>query len=92
MQYYESEFQNDPASFEYYIKLMAIEPFVHSEISDVLGWAIQPIDKSKKVYFSEWVETKTHDEIILGKLETLRNELTEYSKTKIVKDESSNIE
>lgn len=80
-QYYETEFQNDPKRFLYYITLMKVEPFVHDTKSDVLSWEnVKPEDKDAKVYYQEWVETLSMNDVVMmsNDVEKLRGLLKEY--------------
>ena len=84
-QFYESEFQNDPYSFEYYSRLIALEPFVHNTVDEVNGWAFaSDSDKQAKIYFQQWLDTKSKADIVSTDIEKLRQELKVYAAAQLV--------
>lgn len=87
-QYYESEFVNDPYSFDYYAKLIRVEPFVHDTTQDVLGWAfVSDQDKAAKVYFQQWLDTVSKSEVLTTDVSKLRESLRAYAAQYITKTE-----
>ena len=84
-QFYESVFQNDPYSFEYYSRLIALEPFVHNTVDEVNGWAFaSDSDKQAKIYFQQWLDTKSKADIVSTDIEKLRQELKVYAAAQLV--------
>ena len=84
-QYYESEFQNDPYSFEYYSRLIALEPFVHNTVDEVNSWPFAAnSDKQAKIYFQQWLDTKSKADIVSTDIEKLRQELKVYAAAQLV--------
>lgn len=64
------------------IKLINVEPFVHSTIIQVQAMNISKNDYICKVYFSEWLATKTDDYLFVSNEETLRKDLLTFAQTK----------
>ena len=85
-QYYESEYQRNELVQKYYLKLIRLEPFVHSTVEEVISMPISGIDKNMKIYFSDWIKTKMVNEIVDTDLEKLKTQLKEYSQTKILEN------
>lgn len=82
-QYVESEFRENDTMFQYELRKIKLEPFVHWDIETVRGsQIISQEDKAMKEYFNEWVNTLTIKEIVTQTMEELRNELKEYSLNK----------
>jgi len=88
IEFYQSEFHNDSVELAYQIKLIKIEPFVHSTDKEILGAKIEQEDYLKKIYFPEWLKTITRDAILFGDDTKLNSQLIEYVKPKIQKNET----
>lgn len=82
-QYLESEFRENEQLFVYEIKKVKLEPFVHWDILTVKDLGVGQDDYSKKLYFSDWIQTKTIKEVIDGDINKLNEELTAFSKEKM---------
>lgn len=83
-QFLESEFRENEMAFTYEMKKVKLEPFVHWDITVVKGLGVADIDYKKKLYFSDWIQTKTVKEVIDGDLKTLDQELTDFANTKVI--------
>lgn len=81
-QFLESEFRENEMAFTYEIKKVKLEPFVHWDIVTVKGLGVSDVDYKKKLYFSDWIQTKTIKEIIEGDIKKLNENLTLFVNTK----------
>jgi len=84
LQFLESEFKENEHMFIYEKKKVILEPFVHWDIVTVQGLNVDEIDYKKKLYFSDWVQTKKVNEVIKTDLQTLDNQLTAFVNNKNV--------
>lgn len=93
-QYIESEFKDNEVMFNYEIRKIKLEPFIHWDIEIVRSSInISNEDKAKKEYFNEWINTLEIKDIITSKMDDLRNMLTEYSLNKLKNnDQSKNLQ
>jgi len=82
-QYYQSQFESDSTSMLMYIKLLKIEPFVHSTDVEIQGLNVNQIDYYKKIYFNEWVKTLKQENILVKDFTELDAELTVFAQTKV---------
>jgi len=80
LQFYESEFKSQPMRYQVFEKLIYVEPFVHIKMEDIDGLPVEPQEKLKKYYFSEWLGTMEEGEILMTDTEKLRISLTDYVK------------
>lgn len=86
-QFLESEFRENEQLFIYETKKIKLEPFVHWDITTVQKLNVTDIDYQKKLYFSEWIQTKAVNDVISTQIENLEKEFTEFVKTKTIKQE-----
>lgn len=77
-QYYQGQFANDSMRLSYYVKLMKLEPWVHLTLGEIPELYKATEDYTKKVYFSEWVNSMKVDDIIMLDLTKLNKKLTEF--------------
>ena len=92
-QYIESEFKENDIMFQYELRKIKLEPFVHWDIETVRGSSvISNDDKAMKEYFNEWVNTLSIKDIISKTMDELRNKLKEYSLNKINNEQSKNVQ
>lgn len=83
LDYYESEYRNDYQNRTRVIKLMAVEPFVHQSVKEVIDSNfIQEDEKQKKLYFSEWENSLLPNYIINSTVEELKSKLNEFIESK----------
>jgi hypothetical protein len=82
-EYYETKYTGDPISLDIAKKLMSIEPFIHDSIGVVTTFPVTDLEKQRKVYYQDWLATKTDAELFQTDKEALDNELTEYTKGKV---------
>jgi len=82
-QYLESEFRENEQLFVYEVKKVKLEPFVHWDILSVQKLNVAPTDYNKKLYFSDWIQTKSIKDVIDGDIIKLNEELTVFSKEKM---------
>jgi hypothetical protein len=80
--YFHSVYQSDPVQLVVRIKLMHLEPFVHMNISNVLAINPSKVDYYSKVYFSEWLQTKTFDQLFVTAEIVLKNDLIAFAQSK----------
>ncbi len=85
-QFLESEFRENEQLFIYESKKMKLEPFVHWDVLTVQNLNVAEIDYKKKLYFSDWIQTKEVNDVIKTSLEELEIEFTKF-----VKDKSLNV-
>jgi hypothetical protein len=78
-QYYESEYQRNELFQAYYLKLIKIEPFVHSSVEEVVAMPISDDDKLAKIYFSDWLKTVMMNEVVDKPIENLKNDLGAFA-------------
>lgn len=76
-------YATDPSKLAVELKLVNVEPFVHSTVSEVKGMNPAKIDYFAKVYFSEWLQLQDFNSLLVKKEEQLRTELNAYALTKI---------
>jgi hypothetical protein len=81
-EYYIYKYANDSWELQRYLKLMAVEPFVHYTATQVLSLRVSETDYLKKIYFNEWLTTLQVNDIVLRSLDDLRASLEEYALTK----------
>ena len=80
-QYIESEYRENETMYIVEMKKVKLEPFVHWSIKLVReSQTISDEDKQRKEFFSEWLSTKTVEEIYSTKIEDLRTQLADYAK------------
>jgi hypothetical protein len=82
-QYIESEFKENDVMYNYELRKINLEPFVHWEIGTVRGSeTISFNDKLTKEYFNEWINTLSIKDVTTKNMEELRKLLLEYSLNK----------
>jgi hypothetical protein len=83
LDYYESKYKNDYQNRNRCIKLMAVEPFVHLSLLDVLNNnSIGQDQKNNKLYYSEWENQLQTNDVINSSVEELKKNLNEFIKSK----------
>jgi len=82
MQFYQTEYSNDPESMAIALKSIKLEPFIHKTDEEVNSLPIFDKDKSKKFYFNEWFKMLTPSDIIQKDSKILEKEFETYLKTK----------
>jgi hypothetical protein len=95
LQYLESEYRENETMYMVELKKVKLEPFIHWSIQTVRSSeTISDTDKIKKEFFSEWIQTKTIDEIYSTDTEDLRKQLDKYaqSKLKMIKDGTKKVQ
>lgn len=82
-QYVESEYRENETMYIVEMKKVKLEPFVHWSMKLVReSQTISDEDKQRKEFFSEWLSTKSVEEIYSTKIEELRTQLADYAKGK----------
>lgn len=77
--YFEAEYQNDPIGLANRKKLANIEPFPSLSVGEVAKMEfLAPIEKAKKAYYTQWVNTLQDAEIVFLNEEQLRQRLDLY--------------
>jgi len=84
MEYYQTKYTNDSFEMQKYIKLMALEPFVHYTVQQVQTMNLSDEDYLKKVYFNEWVMQLQQNDLVVNPVQALSQKLTEYVSDKKV--------
>jgi hypothetical protein len=91
-EYLQSKFENHSIELQKQLKLMDIEPFLHLSAIQVQTLQIANIDKTKKLYFEDFVRTLTDNELIFSKADVLKGRLEEFVKEKDAVISEQNIE
>lgn len=81
-QFIESEFRENEQMFIYEMKKVKLEPFVHWDILTVQKLGVNQIDYFKKLYFSDWIQTKELKYVIQTDINVLNEELTVFATEK----------
>jgi hypothetical protein len=71
---------------------MEVEPFVHLTVIQVQTLQVANIDKTKKLYFEDFIRTLTDNELIFSKADVLKERLGEFVKEKDAVISKQNIE
>lgn len=87
--YYHSLYNTNPNKLAIMIKLIDVEPFVHSTIQQVQATNISKQDYMMKVYFSEWLASKTDDYLFVTNEEALRADLLTFATAKALEVENN---
>lgn len=82
--YTHSMYESDPVMLAVELKMIKIEPFVHSTILEVQQSSPVYEDYIAKLYFSEWKEQQDFDFLLSKKEVDLRTSLYEYAKLKAI--------
>jgi hypothetical protein len=77
-QFYLTEFANNEKHAEFYLKLMYVEPYVHSTYAEVKSLPVSDTVKDRKLYFAEWSKTLDFIEVNDKTEEQLISMLDEY--------------
>lgn len=80
--YTHSMYASDPAKLSVELKMVNIEPFVHSTIAQVQANNPAGIDYVAKLYFSEWKQSQFFDYLVATDEKTLKASLLEYATDK----------
>jgi hypothetical protein len=80
--YYESRYEGSPMDLQKADMLMRVEPWTHMTIQQVEGFTTTEVDKAAKIYFSEWISTKTDMDIVMSTPEELKTDLLAYAQAK----------
>ncbi len=81
-QFVESEFRENEQAYAYEMKKINLEPFIHWNVLDVQTLNVASLDYKKKLYFNDWVKTKSVKEIVETDLTVLNTELDKYATDK----------
>lgn len=80
--YYESKYFGNPLALQKALKQMRVEPWVHLTLRETQAITAVDIDKTCKMYFSEWASTLNDMDWIITTEDALRKQLIEYCKAK----------
>jgi len=90
LRYIEAEYQNDPLQLIKKKKLYKVEPFPTTSTEKVLTMEfISDTDKLRKLYFSEWSNTLTDEQLMFNTEEQLKENLTAFINNKNLKNEQA---
>lgn len=81
-QYYETEYQANDLVRDYYLKLIQVDPLPHNTIQEVIDMNVPEDFKDKKLYFNDYIHTKTMVEIIDRPLDVIEQDFSEFINTK----------
>jgi hypothetical protein len=76
--YYNALYANDDYNRVVSLKLMYVEPFVHNDLSEVVGWNIAGELIAKKLYYNDWVSQLDKDSVLTKTIPELQAELTAF--------------
>lgn len=82
VEYIETKYNGDPINMNVQMKLMVVEPFVHSTVEQVKSFGPDDQDLKAKIYFGEWLSTKSSMEILATDIKKLRDDLYSYANGK----------
>jgi hypothetical protein len=87
--YIHSAYCTDPSQLAVELKMINVEPFVHSTVAQVQAGNPAKIDYLAKLYFSEWRQLQTFDYLLATNEVTLRASLVTYAteKQKLIPEE-----
>lgn len=88
-QYYHSLYAHDPYNLLIHLKLIKIEPYVHNTITEVAGWNLPLGQFKRKLYYNDWLNTITKEELINKTVEQLIESLNIYVESKQINNEQS---
>jgi hypothetical protein len=83
-QFLESEFRENKTMFIVEQKKSKLEPFVHWDVVTVQQLNVSEGDYKKKLYFSDWIQTKTSKEIFDTSIEDLDKDFETFIKDKVI--------
>jgi hypothetical protein len=79
IQYWQSELRDDALGMAYQMLMMQVEPFVHMTVQQVLDSDLIPAeDKMMKLYFSDWTDTLSRDDLMAMQPGQIREKLRQY--------------
>lgn len=82
VQVYQTMYENQPLQLAKMTKLMHIEPFLHMTPEQVNDLNVPRDDYLAKIYFAEWAESLSEQDIVFTSNEALKTQLITYIKTK----------
>lgn len=88
--YLQARYSSNNLELEKYLKLARVEPYKHYLLAD-LGRAPSEI-ANKKLFYADWIQTKTDAEIIITPVETLREDFEEYCEERMEKVKEATVE
>lgn len=88
--YIHSAYCTDPSQLAVELKMINVEPFVHSTVAQVQASNPAEIDYISKLYFSEWRQLQTFDYLLATPEQGLRDSLMAYAteKEKLLPEEA----
>ena len=78
-EFYDGKYMSDAIALATAKKLMYVEPFVHMTTKQVKDLGVDEADFKAKLYFSEWLSTKTEAQIVTATVEALKQDLYSYT-------------
>lgn len=81
--YYNSLYKNDNFKLVIFTKLIHIEPFPHNTIKEVKDLRVPVLDYMMKIYYNDWLNEVTEDEIFATDTKVLKDKLKDFTLTKI---------
>jgi hypothetical protein len=86
LEYYEAKHSTDPVKLAICNKMMKVEPFVHSTVTEIETWPVTSFEKLRKTYFAEWRSIKTDSELLGLDVMQLKDDLSQFTIEKIAED------
>lgn len=87
LEYYAVKYSEDPVTLNNMEKLMKVEPFLHFDTSELKALGATPEDYMQKLYYGEWLATKSSADILIMAVPELKADLIKFSATKVIKVE-----
>ncbi|MBP7398175.1 MAG: hypothetical protein KA954_01220 [Chitinophagales bacterium] len=78
MDYIETKYSGDPISMNIQLKLLTVEPFVHSTVAEIKSLNPSFQEYIKKLYFSEWLATVNDGALLTQSVDELKAALQKY--------------
>ena len=80
--YYQSKYNNNPIELNLALKMMEVEPFIHSTIAQCLLMNLPSETLAMKIYFNDWYSQTKNDQLFSMQADKLRESLRTFVKDK----------
>ena len=84
IKYYQSRYQSDPEQLAIRLKLINVEPFSNHTIAEVQAMNVPKEDWFKKLYFDEWLTSKSDDYLFITQPEKMIADISVYVNPKLL--------
>lgn len=90
--YYNALFANDEYSRIINLKLIEVEPWVHNTTKEVKEWQLPINEFNRKVYYNDWVTSKTKDELFAKSVIDLQKDLISFTNDKTKENDTEEVQ